>query len=165
MLILLLQSFITESNFEYNKKIQLVNAHVLIGENKEALKMIRSLERKSIFTNNDLARIERKLSLKVNQDVIESDFHPRLMGDYIMKSLGYYQKKEFASSLEFTKSSLETSLDSDTLIKLYEILAEHAPAQLPNKQNKLEAITSKNIHLNEAMNLLDLMKRKEKTLF
>lgn len=165
ILILLIQSFITESNFDYNKKIQLVNAHVLIRENKEALRLIKLLKRKSIFTNNDLARIDRRLSLKVNQAVFESDFHPRLMSDYIIKSLGFYQKNEFASSLEFTKSSLETSVVSDTLIKLYEILAENAPAHFPSKQKKLESITSKNIQLNEAMNLLDLMKRKEKTLF
>ena len=165
MLVLLLQSFIAESNFAYNQKIKLVNANVLIGKNKEALKMIKRLNRKSIFTNNDLVRIERNLSLKVNQANIESNYRPRSMGDYVSKSLGYYQKKDYTSALAFTKMSLDYSGVSDTLIKLYEILAVHVPDQIPKKQKRLLTLTSKNIHLNEAMNLLELMKRKEKTLF
>ena len=54
---------------------------------------------------------------------------------------------------------------SDTMIKMYEIVTVHVPVDKKEPSIINQARASSNLRLNEAINLLDLMKRKEKTLF
>jgi len=165
IVILFFQSILAESNFEYNNQIRIINQHIYQQEYKGALLLIKKLESKSIFTNNDLVRLNRILSIKVNQTNLQSDYNPRSLGDYVVKSLVFYQNRNFQKSIEFTKVSLQDNIASDSLIKIYEIISEKIPVQSKIKPYSMQVVTSNKLHLNEAMNLLDLMKRKEKTLF
>ena len=165
IIILLFQSFLAESNFEYNQQIKIVNSEINNGNYSLALTLVKQLEKKSIFTNNELIRMDRNLSLKIHKPFNITDYSPRSMSDYVIKTLSYYQNKDFYTSIEFTKSSLQSSFASDSLIKIYELVAEKSPMHIQKKELTKQQVSTYKIQLNEAMNLLDLMKRREKTLF
>lgn len=156
---------LAESNFEYNQQVVTVNNLIERQDYLRAYKLVAQLERKGVFTNNDLVRMHRILSLKVNERDNQLSYRPRLLGDYVIKSLTYYQNKDYFKSVEFTKESLQENFASDTLRKLYEIIVEKTPELPRQRQRYAQQVSMNKLHLNEAMNLLDLMKRKEKTLF
>jgi hypothetical protein len=82
-----------------------------------------------------------------------------------VKSLLLYQNRDFENSIEFTKLSLQETNSTDSIIKIYEIIKEKIPEQNQLKSQKVNVTTSNKMYLKDAMNLLELMKRKEKTLF
>lgn len=166
ILILIFQSFNAESNYSYNQQIRQINDLVTHRDFRNAYQQINKLEKKSVFTNNDLSRMRRNLALKVRMRSADNYENPRTLNDYVIKSLSLYKNKDYYSSMTFCKSIIvDQPVASDSIIKLFEILSVHAP--LKNKSNpNIKVQTSiKNMRLIEAMNLLDLMKRKEKTLF
>ncbi|MEK6547688.1 MAG: hypothetical protein AABZ56_05185 [Bacteroidota bacterium] len=166
IIILFIQTVYAESNFRYNQQIGRINSLVSHGNYIEAYQNIRSLEQKSIFTINDLTRMRRNLALKVHANNLDVDYKPRTLNEYVVRSLSHYQNKEFSHSLSFCRSIIvEKPIVSDSMIKLFEIIAEQVPDEkrVNPLNNQLNSV--KNLRLNEALNLLDLMKRKEKTLF
>lgn len=165
IVVLFFQTFLAESNFQYNTKIRLVNQHIASKNYKEALQLIKYLQVNSIFTNNDVVRIDRILSIKENKSSLQADFTARNLEDRVVKSLLLYQNRDFENSIEFTKLSLQESNSTDSIIKIYEIIKEKIPEQNQLKSQKVNVTTSNKMYLKDAMNLLELMKRKEKTLF
>ncbi len=166
ILILIFQSFYAESNYSYNQQIQQINDLVSHRDFRNAYQLITKLEEKSVFTNNDLTRMRRNLALKVRMRRADNYDNPRTLNDYVINSLSLFKNKDYNASMAFCKSIIVNQpVASDSLIKLFEILSVHAP--LKNQMNPLlkQQTSFKNMRLNEAMNLLDLMKRKEKTLF
>jgi len=110
--------------------------------------------------------MRRNLALKVRMRRADNYDNPRTLNDYVINSLSLFKNKDYNASMAFCKSIIVNQpVASDSLIKLFEILSVHAP--LKNQMNPLikQQTAFKNMRLNEAMNLLDLMKRKEKTLF
>jgi hypothetical protein len=165
IVVLFFQTFLAESNFQYNTKIRLVNQHIASKNYKEALQLIKYLQVNSIFKNNDVVRIDRILSIKENKSSLQADFTARNLEDRVVKSLLLYQNRDFENSIEFTKLSLQESNSTDSIIKIYEIIKEKIPEQNQLKSQKVNVTTSNKMYLKDAMNLLELMKRKEKTLF
>ena len=165
IVVLFFQTFLAESNFQYNTKIRLVNQHIASKNYKEALQLIKYLQVNSIFTNNDVVRIDRILSIKENKSSLQADFTARNLEDRVVKSLLLYQNRDFENSIEFTKLSLQETNSTDSIIKIYEIIKEKIPEQKQLKSQKVNVTTSSKMYLKDAMNLLELMKRKEKTLF
>lgn len=131
----------------------------------DALILIRKIESRNIFTNNDLARLKRNLELKVDLKSYDSNFRTNSTEDYVLKILAFYKLKEYGRAIELSKSSLESNSVSDSLIKVYELIAENTPLSYQTIHKSLVKKSANNIRFNEAMNLLDLMKRKEKILF
>jgi hypothetical protein len=165
IVVLFFQTFLAESNFQYNTKIRLVNQHIASKNYKEALQLIKYLQVNSIFTNNDVVRIDRIISIKENKSSLQADFTARNLEDRVLKSLLLYQNHDFENSIEFTKLSLQKTNSTDSIIKIYEIIKEKIPEQKQLKSQKVNVTTSNKMYLKDAMNLLELMKRKEKTLF
>jgi hypothetical protein len=166
IIILLFQSIYAESNFRYNQEIRTINTYVSESDYITAFASLKKLEQRSIFTNNDLVRMKRNVALKIHAESFDLNVRPRSLNEFIISSLDLYQRKKYAKSLAFCRQIIVNEpIVSDSMIKVFEVLAY----QVPNGNN-LNELTSqistiKNIRLNEAMNLLDLMKRKEKTLF
>jgi hypothetical protein len=166
ILILIFQSFYAESNFSYNQQIRQINDLVSHRDFRNAYQQITKLEEKSVFTNNDLTRMRRNLALKVRVRSADNYDNPRTLNDFVINSLSIYKNKNYNASMAFCKSIIvDQPVVSDSLIKLFEILAFHAPLKNKTKPQIKQQTSFKNMRLNEAMNLLDLMKRKEKTLF
>lgn len=163
--ILLLQSFYAESNYEYNAQIQRVNRHVDQREYSKALQVVVAMERKSIFTNNDLSRVKRYLAIKVDRKKFDLSYSPKTIGDHVLKTLTLYQNRDFEGALVYSKNSINHVAVSDSLIRIYELIAFKSPKIFHEKKLSYQNQTPVNIRFNEAMNLLNLMKRKEKTLF
>ena len=166
IIILFFQSLYAEGNFRYNQNIGTINTYVSESNYRAAYVSLRKLEKRSIFTNNDLARMKRSVSLKIQAESIDLNHRPKALNEYIIQSLSLYQRKYFAKSLAFCKQIIVSGpFVSDSMIKVFEILAYQVPKE-SNKSSQMNQIGStNNIRLNEAMNLLDLMKRKEKNLF
>ena len=166
IIILFFQSFYAESNFGYNQQIKQINNLVSQRDFREAYELIKALEEKSVFTNNDLTRMRRSLALKVHNNQIDIFENPRTLNDYVIYSLRLFKNKNYKTSLTFCKSIIvKQPAASDSLIKLFEIISVHAPVNNQFNLQRNQQTSFKNMRLNEAMNLLDLMKRKEKSLF
>ena len=166
ILILFFQSIYAESNFRYNQHIQEINENISDNKLKAAFNQIQQLEKRGIFTNNDLLRMKRNLGLKIHSKLPLSNFQPRTLNEFVIRSLALYQSKAFGQSLTFCKNIIvQEPVSSDSMIKVFEILASQAPVDKSKMLVRNQNTQIKNIQLNEAMNLLDLMKRKEKTLF
>jgi hypothetical protein len=163
--VLIFQLYFAESNFEYNKDVQLVNSLILKQKSNQAFGLVRSMELKGVFTNNDLVRMDRYLSLKLGLNPLDTSYLPRNTGDYAIKSLALFQKHNYSNAVNLSQRSLQVNLGSDSLIKIYEILLAKTPKFKRELAQSKQSSLTKNIRLNEAMNILDLMKRKEKTLF
>jgi hypothetical protein len=161
----LLQSFYAESNYEYNAQIQRVNRYLDQRDYSKALQVVIAMERKSIFTNNDLSRVKRYLAIKVDRKKFDLNYSPKTLGDYVLKTLTLYQNKDFEEALDYSKNSIKDISVSDSLIRIYELVAFKSPKIFRDKKQSNQNQSPLNIRFNEAMNLLDLMKRKEKTLF
>ena len=165
-IILFIQSFYAESNYRYNQQIELVNKLVSENKFKVAYKQIKSIESRSIFTNNDLNRMKRNLALKVGVKNEELASRSKVLNEHVINMLSYFKKKEFKRSLSFCMDIIvHDPILSDTMIKMYEIVTVHVPVDKKEPSIINQARASSNLRLNEAINLLDLMKRKEKTLF
>ncbi len=166
IIILVFQSLYAESNYSYNQKINAINSLTATNKYKAAYTNITKLEQRSIFTNNDLARMKRNLGLKIGSESNDLTKGPRTLNEYIIKSLALYHQKNFTNSLAFCKEIIVTEpIVADSMIKIFEILAYQVPKEKNISFLKSQISSNNNIRLNEAMNLLDLMKRKEKTLF
>jgi hypothetical protein len=163
--ILVFQLYFAESNFDYNKDVEIVNTFILNQNNNQAFGLVRNMEKRGLFTNNDLVRIDRYLSLKMGANPLDSIYSPRTTGDYAIKSLAFFQKHNYSNAVDISMESVQLNSGSDSLIKLYEILVARTPRFKRELTLNKQVTFTKNIRLNEAMNLLDLMKRKEKTLF
>lgn len=164
--ILFIQSIYAESNFSYNQQVGEINDLVEKGKFREAYQGIRKLEDNTVFTNNDLARMRRKLELKIPLKPQVEYYTPKTLNEYIIRSLSFYQNRDFSLSLAFCKNIIVNEpIVADSLIKMFEIFSEQAPLEKNSITHQVRQKSIKNIRINEAMNLLDLMKRKEKTLF
>ncbi len=166
IIILFFQSLYAEGNYSYNQNIGAINTYVSEGNYNAAYVSLRKLEQRSIFTNNDLARMKRNVALKLKLDSLDLNYSPRGLNEYVIRSLSLYQRKNFAKSLAFCKQIIvDEPMVSDSMIKVFEILAYQVPKENNHISLTNQISSIKNIRLNEAMNLLDLMKRKEKNLF
>ncbi len=166
ILILGLQSIYAESNFRYNQEVKLINKLMDAHEYAAAYEGIYKLEIKGIFNNNDLARVKRNLALKIHRNSPEYKIRSRTLNEFVIQSLSFYQHKQFLKSLSFTTQVIvDEPIVSDSMIKVFEIIASQAPSKKINTTKFNQLSVRKNIRINEAMNLLDLMKRREKTLF
>lgn len=162
---MLFQSYFAESNYEYNQRIILVNQYVDNQQYEKALQITRGIENKNIFTNNDIVRMKRNLAIKVNTSFFDSDYKPKSIGDYTLNSLFLLKKKKYRRAKTFNQNGIIENSVSDSLIKLYELVAVNTPNNIDQNQSFVKYQSFTKVRFNEAMNLLDLMKRKEKTLF
>lgn len=166
IVVLIFQSRYAESNSLYNRQIQVINKLVYQKKYPEAYLATEILGVKSIFTNNDLMRLERNLRLQIHSKKIDTLFKPRTVGDVVVKSLALYHNKRYDSALDLIKvNTVGGNVNNDSLIKFYEIIASNKPQRLTTKRSFNKMINMKQLRINEALYLLDLMKRKEKIFF
>jgi hypothetical protein len=166
IVVLFFQSLIAESNSVYNQQIQSINQLIYQKKYPDAYRATEQLEIQSIFTNNDLMRLKRNLMLHVNVKNKDTIYKPRTFGDYVIKSLDYYQNKQYDFALDLIRLSMtEENANMDSLICYYEIIAFNKPQNSTIRKTINRQASLKQLRINEALNILDLMKRKEKTFF
>jgi len=109
--------------------------------------------------------MKRYLAIKVDRKLYDLTYKPKTVGDYVLKTLTLYQNKDYQDALSYSQSSIQKVSISDSLIRIYELVALKSPLFIRNHTYRNQNQSPRNIRINEALNLLDLMKRKEKTLF
>lgn len=157
-LLLIIQLFVSDSAEIYNQKIGAINQLINKGDFKEASLKIQQLKKQTIFNNFELENTCFLLNLKTSK-LTNKKYQ---VNKRIYHVLQLFNGGEKTEALNLLKYDL-TKNPQDTTIMWYEIL-HHEVANNMRKMAKNNTIQKKSkvFDEKEAMDLLNLMKNKEK---
>jgi hypothetical protein len=151
----------------YNTRIIEINNLLFSQKYELGVKSIKQLQEKTLFTNDELINRLQLINIKSNHfsdnSISKIDYTRTGIDELINISilLSKDQKNEIAQSL--LKKAIINKTSADSLIIFYELISSHN-----NMRNRIFKNTSnKRIvqwNANEALQLLDLMKKNEKLL-
>lgn len=128
---------------------------------------IKKLQENTLFTNDELENRLQLLSIKSNRisdngiskiDYLSTDIHDLINVSILLSK---NQKNEMAQSL--LKKAIANKPSSDSIIIFYELISSHNTLQSRINKNSINMRVSQ-WNANEALQLLDLMKKNEKLL-
>ena len=128
---------------------------------------IKKLQENTLFTNDELENRLQLLSIKSNRisdngiskiDYLSTDIHDLINVSILLSK---NQKNEMAQSL--LKKAIANKPSSDSIIIFYELISSHNTLQSRIYKNSINMRVSQ-WNANEALQLLDLMKKNEKLL-
>lgn len=128
---------------------------------------IKKLQQNTLFTNDELENRLQLLSIKSNRisdngiskfDYLSTDVHDLINVSILLSK---NQKNEMAQSL--LKTAIANKPNADSIIIFYELISSHNTLQSRIYKNSLNMRVSQ-WNANEALQLLDLMKKNEKLL-
>ena len=156
------------SNDMYNLLVNNVNELVILGRYEAAKSSIYQIKKNTIFTNAEVENTTQLIMIKtnstINRDGLISDFETWDTNEIIMYSifLDKSEKKEEAKVLLYR--SIIDNPTSDTLIKFYELIKSESKNLQVNVSKKLSISILNQWNEDEALQLLELMKKNEKHL-
>jgi hypothetical protein len=155
---LFIQLYISDSAEVYNENINQLNTYLKIGEYDKANLLLNKLQSQTIFNNYELENAAFLLNLKSQYRSKKHYF----VNKKIFKALQLFENGKQLESLDFLKKDLSKN-SNDTTIVWYEILHHSAElSRFARAQKKQDLKISKVFDEKEAMDLLNLMKNKEK---
>lgn len=155
------------SSDHYNSRIREINNLLFSKKYDLGVNSIKKLQENTLFTNDELVNTLQLLSIKSNRvsdkGISKIDFLSTDIQDLINVSilLSKNQKNEMAQSL--LKQAISNNPTADSIIIYYELLSSHNTLQSRIYKNSLNMRVSQ-WNANEALQLLDLMKKNEKLL-
>ncbi|MFD3407760.1 hypothetical protein SKC37_03760 [Aquirufa sp. HETE-83D] len=170
LLLLFYDGLFSKSTSEYNAEISSLNKQMAAKDYQKALGSAHSIMRSRLFNNNEIEAVVATLELKVAADKrtqakqiqltansLENDI---LKSHYIAK---YGNSKKGLADLH---QSILNNGSVDTLVKAYELYAFYFPQNKLKKQARSTQMISQTQKINtqEALSLLNLMKKKQKNL-
>jgi hypothetical protein len=169
LFILFYDGFFSKSSEEYNAQIALLNQQISTKQYKKALQNAESIQHSSLFTNTEIEKLVALLELKtcsnskhntrvlIQTNSIEND---------ILYSHFLAQNGDSKNGLAGLHQAIIQNGHSDTLVKAYELYAINFPQNKLKKQAQSPQMISQTQKINtqEALSLLDLMKKKQKNL-
>ena len=168
IVILTYQSFYSVSNDAYNLLVKNVNDLVFLGHYETAKSTIYQIKKNTIFTNAEVENTTQLIMIKsksdINRDGLMSDFENWDTNEIILYSifLDKSEKKEEAKVILYR--SIIDNPTSDTLIKFYELMKSESKNLQVNVSKKLSISILNQWNEDEALQLLELMKKNEKHL-
>lgn len=165
--ILAYQNVYSVSSDHYNSRIRAINNLLFSKKYDLGVNSIKKLQENTLFTNDELVNTLQLLSIKTNRvsdkGISKIDFLSTDIQDLINVSilLSKNQKNEMAQSL--LKQAISNNPTADSIIIYYELLSSHNTLQSRIYKNSLNMRVSQ-WNANEALQLLDLMKKNEKLL-
>ncbi len=168
IVILAYQSFYSVSGDLYNLSVKNVNNAVVSKQFEQAKLHLNKLKKNVIFTNNEVESINQLIIIKSNSSQINSnsiyDFGDMEIDQILTRSilLDKTNKNEEANVL-LTASIIDYP-SSDTLVKFFELIKSqnNNPQVQLSKRSTYSKLNQWNE--NEALQLLELMKKNEKHL-
>jgi hypothetical protein len=153
---------------QYNNTVKEINQLVDQGLYKESYLKLKKIRNETIFDNQQLSELAYVLSLKLPSNSIKFDIQKEKLS-YAEKGILFAREKDFKKTNEYIKAGIILNTQDDSLVKLYEIY-EHLNQLTFDKPNLKSTniiistqLSSKLTH-NDAILVLDLMKKKEKLL-
>ena len=168
LLLLFYEGIFAKSTTDYNAEIMFLNKHIEAKEYKMAFDKAQYLMSSRIFNNSEIEKIAAKLKLKIKSDSNFSLKHLELISNTIEDDIliSHYFAKNGNSSkgLSDLHKSIILNGNVDTLIRSYELYAFYFPQNKLKKQAKSTQMISQTQKINtqEALSLLNLMKKKQK---
>jgi hypothetical protein len=167
--ILLYDGLFSSSSEDYNRQIVLLNQQINSRDYSAALKNAKQLKQSSIYMNttieNAIAVIELKVHANNLVDNTASLNSHSILNDILLSHFLALKGKS-KEGLEDLHQSIIENGNVDTLVKSYELYAFNFPQnKLKKQQHSTQMIRqSQKINTQEALSLLDLMKKKQKNL-
>jgi hypothetical protein len=167
--ILFYDGLYSKSSKDYNDQINQLNSLIIKQQYSQALLTAKSIQHSSIFVNAEIEELIAVLELKTHQrneksiQLALSDFS---ISNDILYSHIEAQNGQSKKGLEDLHSSIIKNGNVDTLVKAYELYALNFPQNRFKKQASSAQVISQTQKINtqEALSLLDLMKKKQKNL-
>jgi len=170
LLILFYEGIFLKSSTDYNGEIIQVNKSISNHYYKKALNEAIELKNSRIFNNPETESLIAILELK-NKEVINSEkgkmsFTNNSIDNAILKSHCLAKYGKSSVGLKDLEETIIQKGNMDTLIRAYELYAFYFPQNKLKKQAKSAQLISQTQKINtqEALSLLNLMKKKQKNL-
>ncbi len=154
--LLFLQLLISDSSKNYNKKLNEIEISLVRNDFRLAKKLLRELNSKTLFNNNHIYDQMNLIDLKSQL----SNFQYKPRENKILFALMLFESENKFHSLDYLKHEIFIS-QSDSLVKWFEIIANQEQDFSKLKNRNLNKERNK-VNKNEALDLLNLMKNKEK---
>jgi hypothetical protein len=168
LFLLFYEGLFSKSNSDYNAEIVNLNKQIAVKDYNKAIISAQSILRSSFFNNSEVETILATLELKVVRNKKNHSFlltnnsieATVLKSHYLAK---YGDSRKGLADLHY---SIIQNGNVDTLIKAFELYAFNFPQYKLKKQVRSSQMISQTQKINtqEALSLLDLMKKKQKNL-
>lgn len=165
--ILAYQNVYSVSSGHYNASVMEINNLLFSKKYELGVNSIKKLQENTLFTNDELENRLQLLSIKSHRisdngiskiDYLSTDIHDLINVSILLSK---NQKNEMAQSL--LKKAIANKPSSDSIIIFYELISSHNNLQSRIYKNSINMRVSQ-WNANEALQLLDLMKKNEKLL-
>lgn len=154
--LLIVQLFISDSSTNYNKKLKAISKSIQENNYEHSIKLLLDLERNTLFRNPQLENTLILLSLK------ERKLSSKISDNSMLNAINYFEKNSTIKSLEILKEEISLK-QTDTCIKWFEIFnARLLKNQTKNQVSAIEKRPKATFDKNDALEILNLMKNKEK---
>lgn len=169
LFILFYDGLFSKSSEEYNVQITQLNKQIAAHQYTKALKNAESIQRLTLFTNPEIEHLIAVLQLKTQLDS-KQDQRILIKDQSIPNDILYSYYMALNGNTQEGYADLHRSIiqngNVDTLVKAFELYAINFPQNKLKKQaNSAQMISqTQKINTQEALSLLDLMKKKQKNL-
>jgi len=167
-LFLFYQLIFLGGSVQYNTSVQEINQLIERGFYKESYLKIKKIRNETIFDNPQMSKLAYVLSLKLPANSIHFDVSREKLS-YAEKGILSARENHVRQTNQYMKAGILLNSTDDSLVKLFEIYA-HLNRSTIRKNISLhpsnsvsKQLNSKLAH-NDAILVLDLMKKKEKLL-
>lgn len=164
ILILFYQNLYSGLGYNFNTEVNKVNSFILSKDYSRAFILVNSIEKKHIFTNENMYKTKVLLSIKLPASSINLNL--KSPEDYIFKSFILSQVNKHEGSRLILREGLKMYPEKDTLTKLYELFSFISA----DKIRKSDVIYNENVIVNKIFTskdskwMLDLLRKNEKFL-
>ena len=167
--VLFYEGLFSSSSEKYNALIGQVNQQIIAKNYSKALNNARLIKRSTIFVNPEIERLIAILDLKKQSNSKEHltiSLNSNTMENDILLSHFSALEGNSKKGLADLHHSIILNGNVDTLVKSYEFYAFYFPQNKLKKQARSTQMISQSQKINtqEALSLLDLMKKKQKNL-
>ena len=169
LFVLIYEGLFSSSSEKYNAQIAQINQQILAKNYVQALNNARLVKRSTIFVNPEIERLIAILDLKKQSYAKEQQvisLNSNTMENDILLSHFSAREGNSKKGLADLHHSIILYGNVDTLVKSYELYAFYFPQNKLKKQARSNQMISQSQKINtqEALSLLDLMKKKQKNL-
>lgn len=167
LFILIYEGLFTTSSVEYNRTVTEINQQIESKQYKQALVNAKQIKRASLFVNPEIERLIAILELKFREKskakekiaITSKSVETDILLSHFAANDGNVKK----GVLDLENSIIKNGY-VDTLVKSYELYTFYFPQNKLKKEAKSSSMISQTQKINtqEALSLLDLMKKKQK---
>ncbi len=169
LFILFYDGIFAKSSEEYNAQITLLNKQIASHQYEAALRNAQTLQHFTLYTNPEVEHLIAILELKTHKNSIQGE-HLLIKDQSISNDILYSYFMALNGHTREGYTDLHRSIiqngNVDTLVKAFELYAINSPQNKLKKQASSAQMISQTQKINtqEALSLLDLMKKKQKNL-